>query len=36
MQCSECFKENSHLICLPMYGYLCGSCYQEIIHDYLK
>lgn len=35
-KCSNCLFENDFLILLPMYGYLCSTCYQEIIQDYLK
>lgn len=34
--CCNCHKTKNILISLPMYGYVCGPCYQEIIVDYLK
>lgn len=36
MECFGCNKEKSSLVYLPMYGYLCSFCYQDIIKDYLK
>ena len=36
MKCYGCNQEKSSLVCLQMYGYLCGICYQDIIRDYLK
>ncbi len=35
-KCSNCFAEKETLVLLPMYGYLCPNCYQQIIQDYLK
>lgn len=34
--CCNCCKEKNILIIVPMYGLLCGDCYQEIISDYLN
>ena len=34
--CPNCYNEKKKLINLPLYGYLCGSCYSDIIRDYLK
>ena len=34
-KCCNCMEEFNILICLPMYGYLCSSCYQDIVKDYL-
>lgn len=34
--CCNCCEEKQVLINLPMYGFLCGFCYQEIIRDYLR
>lgn len=36
MNCSCCNKGQINLVYLPMYGYLCSKCYQDIIIDYLK
>lgn len=36
MNCSCCFKSNSSLVYLPLYGYICSECYQDLIQDYLK
>ncbi len=36
MECCGCFKEKQSLVYLPIYGYLCGACYQDFIKDYLK
>ena len=34
--CCNCHEIKKILISLPMYGYVCEVCYQELIHDYLK
>ena len=35
-ECSNCYVDKSSLVYLPMYGYLCPACFQDIIKDYLK
>ena len=34
--CCNCNKNFNILIYLPLYGYLCKECFQEIRKDYLK
>ena len=35
MKCYGCSKEKLSLVYLPMYGYICGICYQDN-RDYFK
>lgn len=34
--CCNCHNNYKTLVYLPLYGYLCPQCYQDIIVDYLK
>ena len=34
--CANCHNKKKSLIYLPLYGYLCGPCYRDIVRDYLK
>lgn len=35
-KCSSCRESNITLLCHPLYGLICGKCYQEYFVDYLK
>ncbi len=33
MNCSSCCNNFDKLVFIPLYGYVCTSCYQELIKD---
>ena len=35
-KCCICNNKKDTFIFVPMYGFVCGCCYQEIITNYLK